>query len=810
MSDKDKSKKQLLDELTQLRLKVSEFENRAHVSGKSKDGSLDSKQKFEMITEYSSDLISLTETAGVITYASKASERIFGFTPGEMIGLHFTEFFDESSLPVAAKAFQDSIEKNIPAIGFELLMKRKDGTRFWGELNGSFSELSKLPGTLVVIRDIDKRKRSEEALRKSEERFRFLTENMADIIWTLDRDFKTTYVSQSVEKVLGFTPEERKKQLIEEMMTPESLQKVQEAFQNEILRDEKLDVDPERSITIETEYYHAVGHTVWMENNVKAIRDQTGAIIGMYGSSRDITDRKRAKEALINERDKAQKYLDIAGTMFVAINAAGEITLINRKGSEILGYKQKEIIGKNWFDNFLPENLKEQVKTVFHKLITGEIDHIEYYENSVLTKKGEERIIAWHNTILTNKEGQITGTLSSGEDITDKKQAEKERKKLQEQLIQSQKMEAIGRLAGGIAHDFNNLLTAIRGFSDLVHDSLNEMDPARKDVEEVQKASDLAAQLTQQLLAFSRKQIVAPKVVNLNKAVAQSEKMFKRIIGEDIDFLFIPDSQIGKAMIDPSQIDQILVNLAVNSRDAMPEGGKLTIETVNVSLQEKECRTCYNPISGEHVLLAVSDTGEGMNDEMMKKIFEPFFTTKEKGKGTGLGLSTVHGTVHQMGGHINVYSEPGQGTTFKIYLPRVDEKAVEILKATETLDTTGTETILLVEDQEIVRKLAVRALRAKGYNVIEAEDGKQALIKYNEQEGRIDLLLTDVVMPLISGKQLYEHLLKITPDLKSLFMSGYTENAIAHHGVLEKGTNFIQKPFRPIDLALKVREVLDN
>ncbi|MDI7261825.1 MAG: ATP-binding protein, partial [Thermodesulfobacteriota bacterium] len=377
---------------------------------------------------------------------------------------------------------------------------------------------------------------------------------------------------------------------------------------------------------------------------------------------------------------------------------------------------------------------------------------------------------------------------------------------------QSQKMEAIGGLAGGIAHDFNNLLTVIKGYAELSCLGLDMDDPLRGNIEEIRKASERASNLTRQLLAFSRRQIFEFKVINLNTLLKDLDKMLHRILGEDIDLVYHLPEDIGKVKTDPGQAEQVILNLVVNAREAMPSGGKLTIETSNVKLSEAYARTHMEVTPGHYVMLSVSDSGAGMTPEVRERIFEPFFTTKGKGKGTGLGLSTVYGIVKQSGGNINVYSEPGFGTTFKIYLPRVEEEEDNLQRKDLDISlSTGNETILLAEDEQSVRELAARILRDRGYQVYEAPDGKEALaIAQEHPERKIHLLLTDVVMPGMSGKELADRLKLSMPDIKVLFISGYTDNAIVHHGVLLEGVEFLQKPFTYEALARKVREVLDR
>ena len=388
---------------------------------------------------------------------------------------------------------------------------------------------------------------------------------------------------------------------------------------------------------------------------------------------------------------------------------------------------------------------------------------------------------------------------------------ERERKH-EEQLRQSQKMEAVGRLAGGVAHDFNNLLTAILGYSQLMQTRLDQASPLHREVEEIQKAGQRAASLTRQLLAFSRKQVLQPKVLDLNAVVTDIDKMLVRLIGEDIEMISFPDPKLGRVKADPGQIEQVIMNLAINARDAMPQGGKLIIQTSNVTLEDSyTSKRSLSLKPGPYVMLAVTDTGYGIDKKILPHIFEPFFTTKEQGKGTGLGLSTVYGIVNQSDGDIWVETEPGRGTTFKIYLPRVDNPAEE-QQASESRESlfSVSETILLVEDEDVVRKLVHEILKMNGYNVLQAANGREALPICEQHAGPIHLMLTDVVMPQMGGRELAERVASLRPEMKVLFMSGYTDDAIVHHGVLDSGIAFIQKPFTPDSLARKVRDMLDS
>ena len=401
---------------------------------------------------------------------------------------------------------------------------------------------------------------------------------------------------------------------------------------------------------------------------------------------------------------------------------------------------------------------------------------------------------------------------SALDELAERQRAEEQLRKAEEQLRQAQKMEAIGRLAGSVAHDFNNLLSVILSYSSLVLAELKAVDPLRADLESIKKAGEKAADLTNQLLAFSRQQVLAPRVIDLNEVVNGSERMLRRLLGEDIELIIHYGRHISQVKADPGQIDQVVMNLAINARDAMPEGGKLTIETRDVVLDESYATEHFETGIGPHVMLAVSDTGVGMDKQTQARIFEPFFTTKELGKGTGLGLSTVFGIVKQSGGNIWVYSEPGGGTTFKVYLPVVEgvqAEAAETPGVHEPVTLNGSETILLVEDQEEVRRVAHAILRKFGYHVIEARNAGEALLSCERHPRTIHLLLTDVVMPQMSGRELAERLRQIRPEMRVLYMSGYTENAIVHHGILDSGISYLQKPIVPEMLARRVREVLD-
>ena len=515
---------------------------------------------------------------------------------------------------------------------------------------------------------------------------------------------------------------------------------------------------------------------------------------------RDITERKRGEGAL---RDSEERYRDLvenAHDIIYSHDLAGNYTSMNKAGELITGYTHEEALRLNLARTVAPEYLANSIEMLRRKL-AGE--RVTAYEMELIRKDGR-RVAVEVNTKLVFQNGVPVGVQGIARDVTD-------RKLLEEQFRQSQKMEAIGQLAGGVAHDFNNLLTAINGYTSLALQRLDEHNSVRPYLEEVKKAGDRAANLTRQLLAFGRKQILQPIPLDLNGTVSDMNKMLRRLIGEDINLSAKLATDLKPIKADPGQIEQVLMNLVVNARDAMPQGGRLTIETANVELDREYARGHVGIQPGNYVMLAVSDTGTGMSEETRARIFEPFFTTKEKGKGTGLGLSTVYGIVQQSGGSIWVYSEPNKGTSFKVYLPRLEApvKADEQKPAPE-IGPRGSETVLLVEDEDVVRGLATHILEDAGYKVLAARGGAEAIQLCTGPVKQIDLLLTDVVMPETSGKEVAERVTALRPHLKVLFMSGYTDEAIVHHGVLDSNVEFIQKPFTPMGLSKKVREVLDS
>lgn len=539
------------------------------------------------------------------------------------------------------------------------------------------------------------------------------------------------------------------------------------------------------------------------------ISDPTSGAPQYYANiSIDLSERKQAEEALRQSEERFRLLVQNSNDVFQVLDRQGIPRYTSDQVVRVLGYRPEELNGVQAFSGVHPEDLPA-VTEIFSNGLEwpGSVRKAEYrYRHK---NGGWVHIEAVGSNLL--EDPIVQGVVLNIRDVTERKRVEEERAKLEVQLQQAMKMEAVGRLAGGVAHDFNNLLTVISGNVQLLLMDLKPDDPFAITLNEIGSAAESAAALTRQLLAFSHKQIIEPKVLDINEIIATIRKMLTRLIGEDIELIAKPGKHLGAVRIDPGQFEQVLVNLAVNARDAMPSGGKLMIETADVHLDEEYCRGHSYPHPGRYVQLVVSDTGHGMSTQVKAHLFEPFFTTKEKGKGTGLGLATTYGIIKQLGGSIEVYSEEGLGTTFKIYLPCVEAKVEKLDNDSRTAKLPGgAETILLVEDEKIVRNLAIKILKRLGYKTLSADSGGDALIIAEQHAEPIHLLLTDVVMPRMNGRELAERLVKIHSETKVLFSSGYTEDTIVHHGMIDTGLNFIGKPYTPNALALAVRKVLDG
>ncbi len=674
------------------------------------------------------------------------------------------------------------------------------GQRIFLVVTDPIKEPGKEIGEFVhIIRDITEAKRLEQALRDSEEDFRRMTEDARDGIIVAAADGSHLYANRRACEITGYSAEELSKIGMSGLAHPDELPKLSERLARRIAGEEVPDA-------YETAIVRKDGRIVPVEI--------AGSRIQWHGQAadavvvRDITQRKRLEQEL---RESEDRYRTLVERSLQAVLVIEDFRIVyaNKRCEEVTGYTVAELLA------LPPEKVMELVHPDDRDLVWGRFreraagkDVPPNYECRGLRKDGTVR---WLEIFAGPIEYRGRRAIQAAVmDITDARKSQEEMASLQEQFRQAQKMEAIGRLAGGVAHDFNNLLTVIKGTCQLSLHDLPESDPMRQSFEEIMEASDRAAALTRQLLAFGRKQVMEVRVIDLNRVLEGLDKMLRRIIGEDIELVTFLQDGIGMVRADPGQIEQAIINIVINARDAMPGGGKLTIETANVYLDEEYVRLHHGVQPGPHVMVSISDTGAGMTPDVKEHIFEPFFSTKEGGKGTGLGLSTVYGIVKQSRGSVWVYSEPGRGTTFKIYLPRVYAPADAVKERPSGEVPRGSETVLVVEDEEGVRKLAVRVLAQQGYKTLEAADGAGALALCGIYKETVDLILTDVVIPGMSGRETAERLRAIHPEAKVLYMSGYTDNVIVHHGVLQEGMKFLHKPFTAEGLARKVREVLDE
>jgi PAS domain S-box-containing protein len=637
---------------------------------------------------------------------------------------------------------------------------------------------------------------SEQQLRAALARFGAILESALDAVVTIDAEGVVTGWSTQAETMFGWSKSEAVGQVLSKIVIPPQYR---EAHGRGLGRFLATGEGPILRRRIEITALHKDGHEFPVELSVSPVR--LGATWEFSAFVRDLSERKRTEAALRESEVSYRTLVERAPVGIYRSSAEGKFLAVNAALVRILGYDSSEQVQQLDMARDVYADPAERQRLLDRDTYSDR----EYDEVEATWKRRDGQLLTVQLSVRAERDAAsgIAYYETIVRDVT-------EQRRLQAQLLQAQKMEAVGRLAGGVAHDFNNLLTVIISYTDLLLEDLDRDDPKREDLAAVRKAAEGAAALTHQLLAFSRKQVLQPRVLDLNATVASTEKLLRRLIGEDIRLVAKLGSGLGQVKADPGQIEQVIMNLAVNARDAMPAGGQLTIETANVEMDEAYVRGHPLAEPGRYVMLAVSDTGIGMDEQTKAHIFEPFFTTKEMGKGTGLGLATVYGIVKQSGGFIWLYSEPGQGTSFKIYLPLVEESAQRHATPAAAKLPRGTETILVVEDAPAVRAVTRQVLERQGYVVLEAPNGEAALVLATKHHGPIHLLLTDVVMPGVNGRQLSEQLARPRPDMLVLFTSGYTDDSVVRHGILESGIAYLQKPFTPDGLARKVREVLDS
>ncbi|HKP95273.1 MAG TPA: PAS domain S-box protein [Fibrobacteria bacterium] len=736
----------------------------------------------------------------LILEANPAWDVLFGYPEAEVPGKPLARFLPD----LAEQGFIPLTET--PGV-------KREGPRMRLEVSGYPFPWRGRNLRMITARDIAERKgreeilrKSEQSLRKSEGVLRTVLAHSPLVLFAFDRDGVFTVAEGKGLEAMDVKPLELQGQSV--FSRPSPVKSLQGPVRRAL---DGREVD--ESVEIAGNIF---------EIHLRALTGGEGTVEGVMGLAVDVTERRRAEEDLRRSKEHLRTVISNAPIVLFALDAKGTFTLCEGRGLEALGLKPGEVVGKSAFEIY---RHAPQVRMNVRRALSGE----EFTSTSEMDG-------LWFETYFSpvfKGYDEVEGVIGVAINVTDRRRAEDALRRSEEQLRHSRKMEAIGRVAGGVAHDFNNLLTAITGYAELSLSgtascgaSASGADPQRKNLEEIRKAADRAVALTRQLLAFSRKQVLSPKALKLNQLVGEMDKMLRRLIREDIELVAVLDPNLGEVWADPGQMEQVILNLALNARDAMPGGGQVSLETGNVELEGTYARGELFLVPGAYVMLSVSDTGMGMDEDVKAHLFEPFFTTKEEGKGLGLGLSAVYGIVKQSGGTISVESEKGRGTTFKVYLPRVDKEAAVRFAPAPSDSLKGVETILLVEDEEAVRTLVREILRMHGYDVLEARRGGEAILISQRHKGPIHMLLTDMVMANMSGKELAEHLKPLRPEMRVLFISGYSEEAVlngpgglrpqapgesgARDGVSVYADAFLAKPFTPKTLATKVREVLDG
>jgi two-component system, cell cycle sensor histidine kinase and response regulator CckA len=720
-----------------------------------------------------------------------AAVKHYGYSRDEFLRKSLTDIRPQEDVP----RFLEDVAKSRQGIHQTAEWRHllKDGRVIDVEIVSNALPFGGYDAQLAVVRDITKQKQAEQALKQAEQKYRLIFEDAIIGIYQSSPDGRLLSVNPAMARMYGFdSPEE---------MMARVTDISRQLYVDPARREEFKRLLREQGVVrhFQLHVYRRDGSKMWLWTNARAVREGD-SIVRYEGTFEDITERKLLEDQLHKAQ---QEYRDIVENAIVGVFQStpdGRYLSVNPAMANMLGYgSPQEMVASitNISEQvYVDPQSREQLKNLL-----AEQGVAKNFVCQAHRKDGSKMWLS-ANVRAIFRDGAVVRYEGMNEDVT-------QRKLLEDQLRQSQKMEAVGQLAGGVAHDFNNMLSVITGYSDLLQMNLPPGEPSHKHAEEIAKAGRRAAALTRQLLAFSRKQVIQPVVLDLNAATHELEKMLRRLIGENIEIIFRRNPHLGRVKMDPGQVEQVLMNLAVNARDAMPRGGRLRIETTNVELDETYARQNAYVQPGAYVMLSVSDSGCGMDKETQLHIFEPFFTTKESGKGTGLGLSTVYGIAKQNAGYIMVYSEVGKGTTFRLYLPRLADAAKPSL-TTQTAETLpqGTETVLVVEDEEPLRVLARTCLESNNYTVLDAPNGAAALELARKHPGCIHLLLTDVVMPGMSGRELANQLIALQPEVKVLYMSGYTNDLIDHHGILDPGTVLLEKPFTLRLLLTKVYQVL--
>jgi len=746
---------------------------------------------YDYLTRFANDIILLADESGRIIEANDRAVAAYGYPREELIGMMGRDLRHPSTVD----SFEDDWHHAAQQGGliFETIHRRKDGSPLQVEVSTRTIEVEGRKFYQGIFRDISERNAIVEKLRKTVSTLNALVDASPAAIIALTVAGEVTLWNRSAEKIFGFRSEElRGRPLPDQFATADDWTQRRQAL-----------LAGKSTGPTEIRRPRKDGTIVDLSVSAAPVLDAQGAVVGTVSVMLDITERKRIQR---EQRILGETLAASLNEIYLFDSETLSFRYVNQAALENLGYTLQQMQRMTPLD-IKPEFNREQYEALLRPLLTGAAK-LQIFQTAHRRADGSLYPVEAHLQLFDHDGVRVFLALIL--DVTERRRAEEALRRSEAQLVQSQKMEGIGRLAGGVAHDFNNYLTVINGYCEIMVGRLPAGDALREQISHVHQAGEQAARLTKQLLAFSRKQVLEPRVINLNDVVSETQRMLQRLIGEDIELITRLDPALGAVTADPGQMSQVLMNLLVNARDAMPHGGKVIIETTNVDLDKAYAGRRPQVKPGPYVMLAVSDTGTGMDLETQKRIFEPFFSTKEPGEGTGLGLATVYGIVRQSGGWIWLYSEPGRGTTFKIYLARTASGPQPAPEEKEPEFVCGSETVLVVEDQPEVRKLTVSVLRDAGYRVLEAANGAAALQHFSEGGAQIDLLFTDVVMPGMTGRDLAARIAGLSPATRLLYTSGYTANIIAQRGILEEGVDYLPKPFTPNRLLAAVRGILDR
>lgn len=759
-----------------------------------------SEEKYRRLHESMRDAYASLDMRGKIIETNQAFQAMLGYTPDELTRLTSADLTPPQWHAMEVRIVAEQVLVRGYSDVYEKEYIRKDGSVIPVELRVfQLGDGGGEPAAMwTIVRDISEQKKAQEILLNEKARLRMLLQTMPALVWMKDPQGVYLVCNARFERFFGAKEADILGKTDYDFVPAELADFFRE-------NDLKAAMSGKPTTNEEWVTYADDGHRELLETIKTPVHDADGKFIGVLGIARDITEQRRVEEELDNERLRFRNLVDsVDGIVWEMDVETFAFTYVSKQAERLLGYPLADWSSPGfWVEHLHPDDREWVYEYCMSRTARLEDHNFEY---RFIAQDGKT---VWIHDIVTvvDEGGKPRWLRGIMVDTTGKKLEELERQKLEAQLRQAQKMEAIGRLAGGVAHDFNNKLTVILGYAEIAHSTGNQSEKYREYLDQIIKAALLSRDITRQLLAFSRQEVISPRALNLNTLIIETEKTLSRLIGEDVGLTFRPATGLWVVKADPSQIDQILMNLAINARDAMPDGGSLTIETANVHVDEIYCQSHIDARPGDYVCIRVSDTGTGMDRETLKHIFEPFFTTKEIGKGTGLGLATIFGIVTQNNGFINVYSEPGHGSTFSIHLPRVLEDRGTGQPLAKP-PVTGSGNILVVEDDGALLAMISEMLGRIGYTVLPAGNPMQAIALCGDERVKIDMIITDVIMPAMSGKEMVERIIPIRPGIKILYMSGYTSDAIAQKGVLGEGTCFIQKPFDMITLSEKIKETL--